>query len=230
LPDDSMGSAGERVAIGATELDAPEAGGLLEIGQSTFVHEIGHTQGRQHVACPGVQAGGPDASYPYPEGKIGVWGWGARDGQLRIADAHTDYMSYCNPVWVSDWQWNATFQRIRTLSTWDAADMASLDQHAVLVGSVDPETGEASWWTDRGWLTDASADHRLRYLAKGGTLEEVPVQVSPWSEGPRLTVRAPLSAAFEAAEAIELSSPGRTIRAPRSAVKVFHRPNALTGE
>lgn len=230
LPDDSMGSAGERVAIGAIELDTPETGGLLDLGRTTFVHEVGHTQGRQHVACPGVQAGGPDPSYPYAEGKIGVWGWGTVDGEIRVADGHTDYMSYCNPVWVSDWQWNATFQRIRTLSSWDAAGMGSLDQHGVLVGSIDPETGEATWWTDRGWLTDPAPDHHLRYLTADGTIEEVPVQVSPWSEGPRLTVRAPLTAAFEVAEAIELSSPARRYRAPRAAVRVYHRPEALAGE
>jgi hypothetical protein len=230
LPDDSMGSAVERVAIGATELDTPETGGLLDLGRTTFVHEVGHTQGRQHVACPGVQAGGPDPTYPYDEGKIGVWGWGTVDGEIRVADEHTDYMSYCNPVWVSDWQWGATFQRIRTLSSWDAAGMGSLDQHAVLVGSIDPETGEATWWTDRGWLTDPAPDHHLRYLAADGTLEEVPVQVSPWSEGPRMTVRAPLTAAFDVAEAIELSSPARSYRAPRAAVRVYHRPEALAGE
>jgi len=228
LPDDTMGSAAERVAIGASELDAPETGGLVEIGVATFVHEVGHTQGRQHVACPGVQAGGPDPTYPYAEGKIGVWGWGTRDGQIRVADGHTDYMSYCNPTWVSDWQWNATFQRIRTLSSWDDAAMGAMDQHAVLVGSIDPASGEATWWTDRGWITEASPEHHLRYVAGDGTIEEVPVQVSPWSEGSRLTVRAPLRAAFEAAEAIELKSPARTYRAARAAVKVFHRPGALT--
>jgi hypothetical protein len=227
LPDDSMGSAGERVAIGASELDSPETGELLEIGRTTFVHEVGHTQGRQHVACPGVQAGGPDPSYPYPDGKIGVWGWGTRDREIRIADEHTDYMSYCSPVWVSDWQWNATFQRIRTLSSWDAAGMGSLDQHAVLVGSLDPETGKASWWTDRGWITEPTADHHLRYLGADGTLEEVAVQMSPWSEGPRVTVRAPLTKAFEVAEAIELSSPGGSYRVSRSAVEVYHRPEGL---
>lgn len=228
LPDDTMGSAGERVAIGASELDSPEAGGLIEgIGQSTFVHEIGHTQGRQHVACPGVQAGGPDPTYPYAEGKIGVWGWGTLDGQIRTSSAHTDYMSYCTPTWVSDWQWSATFQRIRTLSSWGAADMGAMDEHAVLVGSIDPEAGTATWWTDRGWISAPSGDHRLRYLRGDGTLAEVPVQVSPWSEGPRLTVRAPLDAAFDLADAIELVGPSRRFHAPRAAVTVHHRPDAL---
>ncbi|MCX4241178.1 hypothetical protein [Paraliomyxa miuraensis] len=228
LPDDSMGSAGERVAIGAIELDAPDGSGLLDIGATTFVHEVGHTQGRQHVACPGVQAGGPDPTYPHPEGQIGAWGWGTRDGQIRVSEGHTDYMSYCSPVWASDWQWEATFQRIRTLSSWDASGMGAVDQQAVLVGSIDPVSGEATWWTDRGWVTRAAADHVLRYVGEDGAVEEVPVQVSPWSEGPRMTVRAPLTEAFERAKAVELVSPGRTYRAERGAVTVYHRADRLT--
>ncbi|MCA9705833.1 MAG: hypothetical protein KDK70_08300, partial [Myxococcales bacterium] len=227
LPDDSMESAVERVAIGASELDLPDMGGLLEVGVTTFVHEIGHTQGRQHVACPGVQAGGPDPAYPYAEGKIGVWGYGIFDQQIRTASEHSDYMSYCSPSWVSDWQWNATFSRIRTLSSWDAADMHTAEPSAVLVGAVDPMTGQATWWTDRGHVTAPREGYALRLRDGAEVLEQTEVQVSPWSEGPWLTVRAPLTAAFERATELELVAPTRTIRTPRRAVSVYHRPETL---
>lgn len=230
LPDDSMGSAGERVAIGASELDVPEMGGLLEIGASTFVHEIGHTQGRQHVECPGVQAGGPDPTYPHAEGKIGVWGYGVLDSEIRLAAEHTDYMSYCSPAWVSDWQWNATFNRIRTLSSWDAASMRELDDHAVLVGAVNPQTGEAQWWTDRGTVSMPTEGHTMRLLAGDEVLEQTPVQVSAWSEGPWVTVRAPLTATFDTATEIELVAPTQSIRAPRASVKEFYRVDDLKAE
>lgn len=44
---------------------------------------IGHTQGRQHVYCAGagVQAQGTDPSYPYEDGRIGVWGFGVHDSR-----------------------------------------------------------------------------------------------------------------------------------------------------
>jgi hypothetical protein len=45
-----------------------------------------------------------------------------------------------------------------------------------------------------------------------------------------MTVRAPLTAAFDVAEAIELTSPARSYRAPRAAVRVYHRPETLAGE
>lgn len=141
----------------------------------------------------------------------------------RSASEHTDYMSYCSPTWVSDWQWNATFNRIRTLSSWDAADMSELHRHAVLVGAVNPQTGEAKWWTDHGWVTAATEGHTMRLWAGDGVIEQTPVQVSPWSEGPWVTVRAPLTAAFESAEEIELVGPVRSYRAPREAVAEYHR-------
>lgn len=218
LPDASMGSAGERVAIGASELDDPSGGGLLDLGITTFVHEVGHTQGRQHVACPGVNAGGPDATYPYPDGLVGVWGYGVIDGQLRGAGDHTDYMSYCSPTWVSDWQWRATYDRIAELSSWDAADMRDLDDHAVLVGAVDTSTGQAQWWTDRGYLTAPTEDHALRLWAGDTLVEQLPVQVSPWSEGPWVTVRAPLTAGLQHAATLELTGPTAHVRSARSAV------------
>jgi hypothetical protein len=145
IPGDSMGEAGSRVAIGAQFLSNNE------VGIETFVHEIGHNQGRRHIFCPNAQAQGTDPSYPYADGKTEGWGFGVRDFQLRNGNTHYDYMSYCNPTWVSDWQWKETFQRIQTLSSWEAADMQDAMQgRYVLTGSVNTETGEASWWTDRG--------------------------------------------------------------------------------
>ena len=41
--------------------------------KETFVHEIGHTQGRRHSPCG--DAGGTDGNYPYPEADIGSYGY-----------------------------------------------------------------------------------------------------------------------------------------------------------
>jgi hypothetical protein len=222
-PDDSMASASLRVAIGTQFL------GSNEVGMDTFVHEIGHTQGRAHIACPGAAAAGPDPTYPYAGGEIGVWGFGVRDFQVRNATTHTDYMSYCSPTWVSDWQWNATYDRIRTLTSWDAADVGMPEDQAVLVGSVDPTTGQAQWWTDRGGISAASEGHTLRFLAGDAVLEVAAVEVDAWSEGAGFTVRAPLPAGFDAeVTAIEYRGPERSYAAPRAAVATHHRADALT--
>ena len=145
-PGATQSEASQRAAIGVRYLSG------TEMGIETFVHEIGHTQGRQHVACEGATSAGPDPSYPYPGGVIGVWGFGVRDFGIRNATAHTDYMSYCNPTWVSDWQWSATFGRIKALSEWQTQDVAPLPTTEILVGNVDTQTGESHWWTEPGFV------------------------------------------------------------------------------
>jgi hypothetical protein len=223
-PDASMAAASMRVAIGTQRLSGSE------VGIDTFVHEIGHTQGRAHVACPGTSAAGPDTTYPHEGGEIGVWGFGVRDFQIRNATTHTDYMSYCNPTWVSDWQWKATYDRIRTLTSWDSAGMSMPEDQAILVGSVDPVSGRAQWWTDRGGITATSDGHALRFMAGHAVLETAGVQVDAWSEGTGLTVRAPLPAGWDhEVTAIEYQAPERAFVAPRTAVAIYHhRPDALT--
>lgn len=222
LPDDSIASASLRVAIGTQYLNG------TEMGMDTFVHELGHTQGRAHVACPGAAAAGPDITYPYEGGEIGVWGFGVRDFQIRNATTHTDYMSYCSPTWVSDWQWNATYERIRTLTSWDAAGIGMPEDQAVLVGSVDPRSGRAQWWTERGGVTATREGHTLRFMAGEAVLEVSGAQVDAWSEGTGFTVRAPLPAGFdEQVTAIEYVTPEQAFAAPRAAVASYHRPSSL---
>jgi hypothetical protein len=168
-------------------------------GPETFVHEVGHTQGRRHVECPGTEAGGTDPSYPYPNGQIGVWGFGVRSFRFLHPTATTDYMSYCHPYWVSDWQWRATYQRIRTLSSWDARSWNPEGEH-LLVGDVDPSTGKGVWWTAEGFFdkgTVRSADHRVAFRAEGRDIEVAAAKVDQWTDGvDMITVTVPLPPEF----------------------------------
>ncbi len=227
IPGDSIGEAGSRVAIGAQFL------GQSEVGIETFVHEVGHNQGRRHIFCPNAQAAGTDPSYPYDDGRTTGWGFGVRDFQLRNGNTHYDYMSYCNPTWVSDWQWKETFERIRTLSSWESADMeGALEGRYLLTGSVNTETGESVWWTDRGWVEpeQATPNHRIRFSYEDGDDDELLVEADPWTEGPWVTIRAPLPTDFEAVREIQLDTPSLTARAPKSEVQVYHLNSFTTGE
>jgi hypothetical protein len=87
-----MGYIGGPAAIGWDKLPS---------GSGVATHEWGHNFARRH--SPGCGAGGPDASYPYTGGKIGVWGFDLDAGTLKSPDTFYDFMSYCNPVWVSDY-------------------------------------------------------------------------------------------------------------------------------
>ena len=82
----------------------------------TLAHELGHGVGRRHVNC-----GGPDnidASYPYPTNQIdnvgaaNHYGFDPKLRNIFAPNAARDLMSYCDPVWTSDYTWKAIFSRL----------------------------------------------------------------------------------------------------------------------
>lgn len=142
IPDEpTMNLAFQRIATGRY-LDSGAA------AAETFVHEIGHTQGRYHIRCSGGEAG-TDNDYPYPNGRIGVWGYGIHDTQLRSPTGYRDYMSYCNTSFVSDFGWKLTYTHIKELSSWDAAGPAAGSATPLLLATIG-ESGQARWWTTHG--------------------------------------------------------------------------------
>ncbi len=77
----------------------------LPSGSEVTSHELGHNMGRSHAPCGG--AGGPDPSYPYAGGKIGVWGLDVATLAPKDPAVYVDLMGYCDPDWVSDYNWAA---------------------------------------------------------------------------------------------------------------------------
>jgi hypothetical protein len=75
----------------------------------TVAHEWGHNFGRRHVACGGPS--NPDGFYPHdPEKSIGAHGYDLSHGQLRKATEFREFMSYCQPLWISDYTYKAVLQ------------------------------------------------------------------------------------------------------------------------
>ena len=85
-----------------------------EMAAETSVHEIGHTHGRNHAPCGG--ASGTDQSFPYGDGSVGVWGYNPLTKKLFNPGQTADVMSYCNPIWLSDYTYKALFNRIKTVN------------------------------------------------------------------------------------------------------------------
>ena len=80
----------------------------------TAVHEVGHNHGRNHAPCGG--AGGVDGGYPHDGGEIGVWGYDLVYRDLKAPGSHADVMGYCNPIWVSDYTFNALANRSQAVN------------------------------------------------------------------------------------------------------------------
>ncbi len=64
MPSPVMGAAGVAFIGTRVSFSIPSA--------TTIAHELGHNMSLYHAPCGG--AGGPDSSYPYPDGSIGTWG------------------------------------------------------------------------------------------------------------------------------------------------------------
>ncbi|MCB8925137.1 MAG: hypothetical protein H6652_05875 [Ardenticatenaceae bacterium] len=99
-----IGWIGYRESVGIHNLPlgfGPEATGELA------GHEIGHNFGRYHAPC---NVSG-DVNYPYAGASIGQYGLDHIGGALKLLNPidYVDMMSYCDPVWVSDYTYKALY-------------------------------------------------------------------------------------------------------------------------
>ncbi len=140
---------------------------------NTFVHEVGHTQGRRHIFCNGEE-GGTDPSYPYESGDIGVWGFGVLDFSLHTPTNGKDYMTYCGNTWVSDWTWGKVSPVIEEITSWDAQDGGAVPASGqILVGLIEPATGDETWFTTVGSAEGRVVDgtEPMRFTSPAGDVQ-----------------------------------------------------------
>jgi hypothetical protein len=137
-----------RVGVGHFDGDAQRSADV-------FMHQLGHLQGLEHVACPGTSPTEPQLDYPHADGLIGVWGFGLRDGVVREADGAHDFMSYCyDGNWSSDWTWAQAFERIATVTSWESQAATAIDERTLLLGWIGAD-GHQRWWTTPGRIPAA---------------------------------------------------------------------------
>ncbi|RLB64233.1 MAG: hypothetical protein DRI90_05075 [Deltaproteobacteria bacterium] len=113
---DGNGLLGLGWVAGATDVWSRTAIGVGWSGDTapeTAVHEVGHNHGRPHSPC-GVSG---DPAYPHPGASIGVWGYRPSTNQLLDPNQYVDFMSYCDPTWISDWNFRHIFERAKLVST-----------------------------------------------------------------------------------------------------------------
>jgi hypothetical protein len=88
----------------------------LPSGSGVAAHELGHNWNRAHA--PGCGVASPDPGYPYADGKIGVWGLDVGSEALKSPAIHYDFMSYCGPDWVSDYNYEAILDYRQAQGAW----------------------------------------------------------------------------------------------------------------
>jgi hypothetical protein len=87
--------------------------GFSGVGSAeTAVHELGHNHGREHAPC---NTSG-DPNFPHQGGGIGVWGYDVVAKTLYNPANFVDMMSYCNPTWISDYNFGAIFERMQLVN------------------------------------------------------------------------------------------------------------------
>ena len=195
----------------------------------TFVHEVGHSQGRYHVACSGEE-GGPDNTYPWPKGEIHDWGFGVLNFELYHPTVNKDYMTYCHPVWASSWGWNKVYPIIKTLSTWDDAGAPAPNDPelgSVLVGSLYPD-GTNTWITVPGGVNpdQISAVHSVEFEIAGKTVQQ-PAAYLPQPEGEVVLLVTELPERWDEVTKITRVAGPRRFAVDRPAISEHHRPRAL---
>jgi hypothetical protein len=79
----------------------------------TLAHELGHAMGREHAPCGISDPNDTDPDYPYPNaGMGGRYGYDFDLMKLVKPKPARDVMSYCTPVWISDYTYRALFDRL----------------------------------------------------------------------------------------------------------------------
>ena len=74
---------------------------MSRLSSEIIAHELGHNLNLRHADCG--DPAGIDLTFPYANARTGVWGYDPRNGGSLVTPERADFMSYCNPTWVSDY-------------------------------------------------------------------------------------------------------------------------------
>ena len=161
MPQPVTGAIGVAFVPGRSSFSVPDS--------VTIAHELGHNMSLHHAPCGG--AAGPDPYYPYPDGRIGAWGWDFEKKEL-VDPSTKDMMSYCGPPWIGEYHFTkaATF----VLSDVDEDTLQGPPRPSLLLWGGVREDGtpflEPAFVVDAPpTLPESAGDYRLEGLRADGT-------------------------------------------------------------
>ncbi|WP_420462426.1 Ig-like domain-containing protein [Candidatus Palauibacter sp.] len=100
-----------------------------------MAHELGHNFSLLHAPC-----GGPrqlDALFPERNGRIGGWGYDARDAGKLVWPSAPDLMSYCRPRWIGPYSFSKALRyRLAEAMRASAVAMAAAARSLLVWGGI----------------------------------------------------------------------------------------------
>jgi hypothetical protein len=158
---------GSKAAVGFSGIGASHA-----YASDTHAHEVGHNHGLKHA--PGCGASGLDPGFPYPTGKIGDaghpnQGFDLITPSLKLYTTYYDMMSYCDPVWISDYN----YERLRLVhAAPDVQIPAASGESLIVSGAVsgDEAVIYPAFTLDLPAAPPAPGPYRLELLDAYGTV------------------------------------------------------------
>ena len=140
----------------------------------TLAHEVGHSMSLRHAPCGG--AGGPDPSFPYSDGSIGIIGYDVGRRTMLHPRTYSDLMSYCRPYWISDFSFSKALRhRILTEDPLVVARREATPEESTLILWGSAGDGElllepAFQVVGKPRVPAQSGPYRLEGLGEGGRL------------------------------------------------------------
>lgn len=149
-----------------------------------LVHELGHAMGRRHAPCGDVEGVDPEFPVGNLGASIGSWGYDSTVGGMRNPRSYKDFMSYCQPVWVSDYTFGKLAERLAFVLS--GARLLGSEKRQARFLSQPPEGPR--WSEAVEVVVPSGAPVPVAYFAEGELIDEGTGTVLPLDHGSALTV------------------------------------------